>query len=492
MSPAYALLALLTGLSPDAHAYSGRELKKAQDYEAHVPANLRALVSKARYLDVSRRLGTLPGDPLTLATVTAVAASPCSGSIEGLVNSYNADPRVQAALNAMAAGMSPLPEPFGANPWAGAQDGQALLNQMTAYFTDWCTFLPEISGDQDNGLEFIQGFAWAYYNNPAGQAFVQGRDPADPARPLDAGLVFTQSFSRERGAFMDSPASTVFVEQWLTDPRIEIADYQLQQVSDYKSWNAFFTREITVDEETKTIPSRPATMPIDQYPDRDYIVVSPTDCIMNPLVQVLQSPGVMQRKFVDNPLDTNTVLDVKGIPISVDHLLGTASAELKAAFVGGTGLSCVLMPNTYHHFHAPVNGTVVHSEVVASGTYGYPDFPNWVPADGNVGRPGTDFSQFQAFQRGVVIIKVTYAGVDGEPLEGYVASIPVGLDTIGSVVLDDDVAPGFEVTRGYTRLGGFLYGGSLDILLFSKGLASAAVQTRLGNQINVLNIGEAP
>jgi phosphatidylserine decarboxylase len=41
-------------------------------------------------------------------------------------------------------------------------------------------------------------------------------------------------------------------------------------------------------------------------------------------------------------------------------------------------------------------------------------------------------------------------------------------------------------------LGNFYYGGSLDILLFSEGLASAAVQTRLGNQIAVFDVGSSP
>ena len=92
----------------------------------------------------------------------------------------------------------------------------------------------------------------------------------------------------------------------------------------------------------------------------------------------------------------------------------------------------------------------------------------------------------------MVIIKVTYDNMNGEPVTGYVASIPVGLDTIGSVVLDADIKEGATVKRGYTRLGNFFYGGSLDILLFSKGLATGAVQTRLGNQIAVLNTGKLP
>ena len=60
------------------------------------------------------------------------------------------------------------------------------------------------------------------------------------------------------------------------------------------------------------------------------------------------------------------------------------------------------------------------------------------------------------------------------------------------MVLDADIKEGVDVKRGYTRLGNFFYGGSLDILLFSKGLATGAVQTRLGNQIAILNTGKVP
>jgi phosphatidylserine decarboxylase len=215
---------------------------------------------------------------------------------------------------------------------------------------------------------------------------------------------------------------------------------------------------------------------------------------MNPLVQVLtENDSVIRRQYLENPLQYDTVLDVKGIPLSMAQLLQGVDPELQDKFIGGNGLACILMPNTYHHFHAPVSGTIRHADVVISGTYGYPDWPNWVPQSGNVAGPGTDFSQFQLFQRGVIIIEVKYAGLrKGEKRTGYVASIPVGLDTIGSVVLRDDIKPGMEVKRGYTELGNFYYGGSLNILLFSRGMVSPAVQTRMGNQIGIINVGTTP
>ena len=474
---------------------------KAQTYEEAVPEGMRMLVTQAAFDDSLAGLQPLvaSGD-LRRDIAVSIATSPCSASIGGFVEAVYADQdRYSAILNQINDGFVDPPASYAmVNPWrvqAGAGAYGLMVQSLAAYFVEWCTFLPQIEGDQDNGLKYILDFAWFYYRNPAGQTFTQGVDPMTSAsEPMFRD--FLDNFSNQRGAFMDTPESTVYVAQWLNDPRIEIEDYQKQQVSDYDSWNAFFARDITIDEATQTIPSRPTTMP-----ERDYVVSAPTDCIMNPLVQVLDVGGEIGqvRALIDNPLTSNTIIDVKSYPISLDQLLGSAPAELKQQFVGGTGIACVLMPNTYHHFHTPVSGEVVFAEVVeiddvgAVSTYGYYDFPNWVPDGGDVGRPGTDFSQFEVFERGVVIIRISYAGAQpGEVIEGYVASIPVGLNTIGSVVLDDDIVPGAMVKRGYTRLGNFYYGGSLNILLFSKGLASPAIQVRLGNQIAILNAGEAP
>ena len=492
-------LVLATGaaLASPSQAGQMRPPPQAAGYEQNVPEDLRELVSRSQYDEIFSRLRETSGDLLEEGMIARIASSPCGLSLSYLVDQYVADPAVPRALNAVVAGLQDPPPAYGAaNPWKAASTGGELLALLLDDFADWCVFLPQISGDQDNGLAYIQRVAWLYYHNEAGRDFVQGRNPLVQGESLEAGRKFVEDFSDQRGAYMWSPASTRYVEQWISDPRTEIEDYQKTSADEYTSWNDFFARQIAVDAETQTVPSRPATMPLSEYPERDYVVVSPTDCIMNPLVQVLVEDQAVTRQYVQNPLQYDTVLDVKGIPISVAHLLEGVAEEYRSTFVGGTGLACVLMPNTYHHFHSPVNGTVVHADVLDRfGTYGYVDFPNWAPKDGNVGRAGTDFSQFQNFERGVVVIEVTYANVPGaepEELTGYVASIPVGLNTIGSVVLDEDIRPGTEVKRGYTRLGNFYYGGSLNILLFSEGLASGAVQTRMGNQIAIFNIGQAP
>jgi len=470
-------------------------LASAHTYDDAVPTEMRDLVTETDFDAAIKAMGPAVASGFRQDLAMSTAASPCGGPISAFVATIYGDlDRYAPILNQINAEFVNPPSDYQmVNPWkvGGMNFPYAVLvSRMVNYFTEWCTFLPEIEGDQDNGLKYILDFAWFYFHNPSGQRFTQGIDPIS-LQPDTTLATFLQDFTVARGKFMDSAASTKFIPQWIDDPRIEIEDYKRQTAGEYVSWNDFFARNLITDPSTETIPSRPVTMP-----DRDYVVSAPTDCIMNPLVQQIDtntSAGSV-RALIDNPLELNTVIDVKRFPLSVDRLLGSAPDHLKQAFVGGSGISCVLMPNTYHHFHAPVSGIIEHAEVVKAGTYGYYDFPNWVPLDGNVARLGTDFTQFEVFQRGVIIIKVEYTGAEpGEILEGYVASIPVGLDTIGSVVLNPETtAINASVTRGYTELGNFFYGGSLNIMLFSKGLLSPAIQVRLGNQVGILNAGTSP
>ncbi len=377
------------------------------------------------------------------------------------------------------------------NIFYGKRSADELVDTLAKFAAEWCSALPTIQGNDDDGLKYISQMYWFFYQNDAGKYFGQGRS----AKGSHESLVydFMKQFSVQSGKFMDSPASTGTIAQWIADPRIEIADYQpaADGSYNYKSWNEFFTRRLKVDRQGN-IPSRPVAMP-----NRDYIISSPTDCIMNPLVQVMVSgPDAGKRKFIENPLQPNTVLDVKGIPISIGQLLGDVPETIRQAFTGGTGLSCILMPATYHHFHAPVSGSVVYAAIIRGPTSGYNDWPNMLPLNHNLAQPGTDFSQFEVYQRAVVIIKVTFKNAQGHDQTGYVASIPVGLDTIGSVVLNKNIIPPSDasqtntyptVKRGVTEIGYFQYGGSLDMLLFSKGLAHGSIQTRMGSQIGIIN-----
>ncbi len=375
------------------------------------------------------------------------AVSPCQGSINDFKNAYESNPEFKKLLDSALNNIQHLPPAYpDDNPWLGAK-----FTDITDFFTDWCTFLPEMKGGHDDGLKYIQKFAWFYYHNEYGVKLVK----ESPGREI------TQKFSRERGAFMDSKASTAKVEEWMQDPRVEIEEYVLPDPSapdgGFKSFNEFFARKLI------NLPeSRPQTMP-----DRDYIISAPTDCIMNSVPQKITGIDTkIQTKF-------NQALNI------VEMLDGSQYAN---KFIGGTALSCVLMPNTYHHYHSPVNGEAVESKIIEDPYYGYDNFPDWAPASGNVGYSGTEFNQFEDFKRGYFIIDTKKFG--------HVAMVPVGLNTISSIVFENkfqNITKPVPVTRG-EELGHFLYGGSLFIMIFEPGrYKSAAIQVRLGNQIGLFD-----
>ena len=374
--------------------------------------------------------------------------SPCYESIKTLEDAYYSkeDTSFKKLLDSAFENMQPLPSEYQkGNPWTGKH-----LPDLTVFLNDWCTFLPTIDGSHDTGLKYIENFVWFYYHNPDGVKFVQ----QSPGREI------MQNFAKQRGAFMDSKASAVQINNWLKDVRTEKEDYILPKPhaadGGFESFNEFFAR--TLKDQHK---SRPQTMP-----ERDYVISAPTDCIINSIPQTI---GV------------NTLIPTKGRQaLNISDMLGGSKYANK--FIGGTALSCVLMPNTYHHYHAPVSGNVVEAKIIEDAYYGYDDFPNWAPQSGNVGYYGTNFSQFENFKRGYFIVDTGNYG--------HVALIPVGLNTISSIVFEKQFAKLTDpvpVKRG-DSLGHFLYGGSLFLMVFEPNrYKSDAIKVRLGNQIGIFD-----
>jgi len=93
-----------------------------------------------------------------------------------------------------------------------------------------------------------------------------------------------------------------------------------------------------------------------------------------------------------------------------------------------------------------------------------------------------DYSVFQNFKHGYFIINTSQYG--------YIAMIPIGLQTVGSVVFENrfkEIAKGKEVTvQKGEKLGHFEYGGSTVLLLFQKGTFSS-LTVKQGQQIGTLS-----
>lgn len=102
---------------------------------------------------------------------TSGAGSPCYGSVKALEDAYFSkdDTAFKRLLDSAFKNMQQLPPEYpDGNPWIGKK-----FSDLTVFLNEWCTFLPTIDGTHDDGLKYIQDFAWFYYQNPDGVTFVQ-------------------------------------------------------------------------------------------------------------------------------------------------------------------------------------------------------------------------------------------------------------------------------------------------------------------------------
>jgi phosphatidylserine decarboxylase len=250
---------------------------------------------------------------------------------------------------------------------------------------------------------------------------------------------------------MDSPKSAKTLKKLMKAPGLHMEDFLIPK-SGYPSYNAFFIRDI-----------KPGIRPI-KSPNREDIVTSPADCILT---------------MINSKLTLNSPLYTKlGHQLNVDALLN--HSHYAKQFIGGTAVSCILMSDRYHHFHAPVFGKVVESAQlpgVRQLGMEFEDFFN----KGNIGF-NQSFTPVENFTRAYFIIKTKHYG--------YVAMIPIGLHTVSSLKINPKFqsianSKDFQPIAKGEELGYFQYGGSLVILLFQT-KHFPAIQTLIGQQIGFL------
>ncbi len=348
-----------------------------------------------------------------------------------------ANPVVEAAYNDAIAHLDPFVQELGTqqeNPWMGT-----TVDDFVCYFNKWFTFLPQPT----SGLGFIVPLTFFYLNNPQAFYFLNLLQSKSGESKEYSKEIFNWSvkFVKERGNFMDSKESAYYVKEWLKFLGPQIKDYIIPK-GGYKTFNEFFTRNLN----PKTNP-RPISDPND-----DSILVASADTEIN---------------FIETNLTLKTSLPIKTREINVTDLLNNSTYA--QYFVGGTAMSCVLLPTNYHHYHAPVTGKIVEGMEVPGIYNGIMDGEHWFN-EGNIGESDTNFSIFEDFHRAYYVFETKKYG--------YVAMIPVGLNTISSIHASvvgrrsSYVAPGGKpvaVQKGQ-ELGYFAYGGSLNILLFQPGV----------------------
>ncbi len=363
------------------------------------------------------------------------------------------NPVVVAAYNDAIANVQPDLSDGDDNPWVGRD-----IDYFVDYFRRWFDFLPTPTG----GLGKIEPFTYFYLNNPAAFHFLN----SFKSNALGEGYkteVFnwTVKFVLSRGRFMDTPSAEAsnVIKQWTILPSTKIDDFLPPEGAEgYNTFNEFFTRRLNPREDPRPIFEK----------EDDSVLTAPADSSIN---------------FIQSELTLLTKLDVKTRQINVNDLL--AGSTYAKHFVGGSAVSCVLMPSSYHRYHSPVSGHIVESAEVPGIYNGIMDGENWFN-EGNIGESTTDFSIFEDFHRAYYIIES--AGY------GHVAMIPVGLNTISQLNFyslspnESTLVPKggrVKVNKG-DELGHFAYGGSLNILLFEPGVLTS-LSVLMGQRIGSLN-----
>ena len=343
-----------------------------------------------------------------------------------LKSMYTADDHFKQLIDSMFLNVQPLPD--------GSQNFWKNKNvyDLYTFLNKWFYTLPGVS----NGLDNIMQFSLLYYHNPYGLRFVKE----------EPGLSWTMYFVKEQGKFMDSRESTGSIHQWLADSSLHNEEYVIPP-GGYNSFNQFFARNL-----------KPGTRPVARLNDNS-VIVSPVDGLIIGQVE----------------LNPDSTLPVKGrTKLSLDQLLGNSG--FANHFINGTALYVMLLPRNYHHYHSPVSGKLVESrEDIGNILFGSQLMDYFMTDYG-------DFSLFEKYRHGYFIIQTKQYG--------YVAVIPIGLETIGSVLFEKKVKnisarKEVMVTKG-EKLGHFAYGGSLVILLFEKGRFNS-VSVQQGQQIGVFN-----
>ena len=352
--------------------------------------------------------------------------------VKELKELYNNNPEFKSKADLMLENVHALAD-GSSNPWKNKD-----ISDLYVFLNEWFYFLPSTT----DGLDRILEFSFLYYKNPDGMKFILE----------EPGLSWSLQFIEERGRYMDSPASTKNVDEWLSDPKLNNEEFVLP-LKGFKSFNDFFTRDL-----------KPGARPVTAVNDNS-VLVSPADGVIN---------------MINNDIRLNDEIPTKGgMSLNLNELLD--SSKYSEKFVGGTAMAVFLLPTNYHHYHAPISGRVVESkQEVGDRLFGMPDILDIIN-DGNIAY-NKDYSVFQNFRHGYFIFETEDFG--------HIAMIPIGLQTIGSVVFEEkyrdvkDNAP-VEVYKG-DKLGHFAYGGSTVLLLFEKNKLNA-VSVQLGQKIGSLN-----
>jgi len=304
---------------------------------------------------------------------------------------------------------------------------------LSDFFQDWMTYTPTPA----NPGQYIE--YWDYLANTQNGVLLVNDSEFKP---------WFRKFLDFHGDWINSTSSTSTLSDWVKykgtpDHPFDINDYKRPDKNSptggFKSFNQFFLRNL-----------KGGQRPLCKDKASQAPVVAPCD------------GGIFYLNRDNNGEVVNDkTLNLPGKSGQFDLL--DALPGYGPYFEGGALLDILLWFTDYHHFHAPVDGKVIHHGLYR-GSYNY-DFGDYDPDDFYAPdlSPSSDrvgwYEKLSKHQRYVWIIKTEDFGL--------VAMIAIGFWGVGSIVnaLKDNA----EITRGQ-YMGHFGYGGSSIVLAFHPSL----------------------
>jgi phosphatidylserine decarboxylase len=253
------------------------------------------------------------------------------------------------------------------------------------------------------------------------------------ADPMASWLI---TFSKSWGSYLDTEDSwnAEYYQMALNDQAFGLQNGWYEDGSNWKTFNQFFARYL----------SSPDQRPI-ASPDDNSVVVSFAD----------------SRPLGTWDIDSNSnIISNEGVPVKSSTLKSIASilgdSEYKDSFAKGTFTHSFLNVNDYHRYHFPLSGTIREARII-QGTNPTGGSISWDEENKRYAFDPSDVGWQTVETRGCVILD---AG-----LYGLVALLPIGMASVGSVNLEDNIKPGVQVAKG-DMLGHFAFGGSDFIMIF--------------------------
>ncbi len=247
-------------------------------------------------------------------------------------------------------------------------------------------------------------------------------------------------FLNLRGEWLGSTASNGTIDKWMSytgtpEHPFNIHEYIVPK-DGYQSFNQFFLREL-----------KPGERPMCACGDDPNVVVAPCDGGVFYLTR-----GELEGNAYPLPGKSQDSFQLK-----------RAMPGYGGSFLGGPLLDILLWFTDYHHFRAPVSGTVIHQGVY-EGSYNY-DFDNYDADDPYAPALPPDSDRVGWYQS--LGKHKRYVWIFRTEELGLVGMIAIGFWGVGSIV--NEVAKGATLKKG-DRMGHFAYGASSIVLAFEPNM----------------------